>query len=277
METLCRGENREFRKVRRHKEWSSTEPDCRISEKMNGDVESAQSPDTQEKEMVKASNELKKLMKIRDGRRKYVDEVRNNLEEVLNAGNKFQKQQKKVVLWEEFTHLEKLDGKILDLMTEFEDMDIDKEMGSASKLRADMHLGMIQIDEALANMTPAASTKSTSETGEPAKKSVSVKLPKLVLQNFSGEPHTRQRFWDVFERNIHKNKALEPIDKFDYLIGLLHRPAATAIQGFEVTGANYEEAIGKLKRRFGRNNLFVQSHMEEFMKIQRVFSEKEIS
>ena len=110
-------------------------------------------------------------------------------------------------------------------MTEFEDMDIDKEMRSRSKLIADMHLGMIQIDEALANMTPAASTKSPSETGEPAEKLVSVKLPKLVLQKFSGEPHTWQQFWDVFERNIHNNKALEPIDKFDYVIGLLHEPA----------------------------------------------------
>ena len=155
-------------------------------------------------------------------------------------------------------------------MTEFEDMNIDKEMRSSSKLRADMHLGMIQIDEVLANITPPASTKSASETGQPAKKSV--KLTKLVLQKFSGEPHTWQRFWDVFERNIHKNKALEPIDKFDYLIGLLHGPAATAVQGFEVTGANYEEAIGKLKRRFDRKNLIFQSHMEEFMKIQPVFS-----
>ena len=162
-------------------------------------------------------------------------------------------------------------------MTEFEDMDIDKEMRSASKLRADMHLGMIQIDKALANMTPAASTTSTSENVELAKKSVSVKLPKLALQKFSGEPHTWQRFWDVFERNIHKNKALEPIDKFDYLIGLLDGPAATEIQGFEVTGAIYEEAIGKLKRRFGRKNLIVQSHIEEFMKIQPVFSEKEVT
>ena len=62
---------------------------------MNRDIESAQSPDTHLKEMVKASNELKKLMRIRDGRRKYVDEMMNNLEEVLNAGNKFQKKQKK--------------------------------------------------------------------------------------------------------------------------------------------------------------------------------------
>ena len=162
-------------------------------------------------------------------------------------------------------------------MTEFEDMDIDKEMRSTSKLRADMHLGMIQIHEALANMTPAASTKTTGETGRIAKKSVSVKLPKLVLQKFSGELHTWQRFWDVFERNIHKNKQLEPIDKVGYLIGLPHGRAATAIEGFEVTGANYEEAISKLKRRFSRKNLMVQSHMEEFMKIQPVFSEKEVA
>ena len=153
-------------------------------------------------------------------------------------------------------------------------MDIDKEMRSTSKHRVDMHLGLIQIDEALANMTPAASTKSTSEPGEPTNKSASVKLPKLVLQKFSGEPHTWQRFWDVFKRNIHKNKVLEPIDTFDYLIGLLHGPAATAVEGFEVTGAKYEEAIAKLRRRFGRKNLIVQSHMEEFMKIQPVFSEK---
>ena len=65
---------------------------------MNGGIESPQSPDTHQKEMVKASNELKKLMRIRDGRRKYVDEMMNNLEEVLNAGNKFPKKQKKVVL-----------------------------------------------------------------------------------------------------------------------------------------------------------------------------------
>ena len=39
-----------------------------------------------------------------------------------------------------------------------------------------------------------------------------------------------------------------------------------------MTGANYEEAIAKLEIRFGRRNLIVQSHMEEFMKIQPVFS-----
>ena len=62
---------------------------------MNGDVESAQSPDTQQKEMVKASNELKKLIKIRDGRRKYVDEVMSDLEDVLKTENKLQNSRKK--------------------------------------------------------------------------------------------------------------------------------------------------------------------------------------
>ena len=174
----------------------------------------------------------------------------SDLEEILETGTKLQKQQKKVILWEESTHLEKLDGKILDSMSEFEEMDIQKEMREAS--HADMHLGMIQVDETLATTAamPPTSTKIVSETGELAKKPVNVKRPKLVLQMFFGKPHTWQRFWNVFERNINKNNALERIDKFDYLIGLLHGPATTAVEGFEMTGANYEEAIAKLKRQF---------------------------
>ena len=107
-----------------------------------------------------------------------------------------QKQQKKVILWEEFSYLEKLDGKILDLMSEFEEMDIQKEMREASKIRANIHLSMIRIDETLATTAaiPPTATKIVSETGESAKKVASVKLPKLVLQKF-----TWQRFWDVFE------------------------------------------------------------------------------
>ena len=38
---------------------------------------------------------------------------------------------------------------------------------------------------------------------------------------------------------------MEPIDKFDYLIGLLHGPAATAVEGFEVTRANFFQELLK--------------------------------
>ena len=44
-------------------------------------------------------------------------------------------------------------------MTEFKDMDKDKEMRSANKLRADMHLGMIQIDEAFGKYDTSSISK----------------------------------------------------------------------------------------------------------------------
>ena len=65
--------------------------------------------------------------------------------------------------------------KILDLMSEFEEMDIQKETRQASKIRADMHLRMIQIDETLATTAtihwqPPTANEIVSESGESAKK-----------------------------------------------------------------------------------------------------------
>ena len=131
---------------------------------MSQEGEQAPSPDTQQQEQQKIKSELKKLMKVREGRRNYVVETMNDLEQILETGTKLQKQQKKVILWEEFTHLEKLDGKILDLMSEFEEMDIQKEMRQASKIRADMHLGMIQIDETLATTAAIPPTDDATST-----------------------------------------------------------------------------------------------------------------
>ena len=71
-----------------------------------------------------------------------------------------------------------------------------------------MHLGMIRIDETQATIVaiPPTATKMVSATGESAKKPAKVKLPKLVSQTFSGEPHTSQGTWDVVERDIHKTR-----------------------------------------------------------------------
>ena len=44
-----------------------------------------------------------------------------------------------MIFWEEFTYLEKLGGEILDLMSEFEEMDIQKERKEASKVYSPFH------------------------------------------------------------------------------------------------------------------------------------------
>ena len=132
-------------------------------------------------------------------------------------------------------------------------------------------MGLLKIGAALAEDNKPPETRMQIQ-----KKAVPSKLPKLHLQTFSGEPRNWQRFWDVFERNIHNNEELEDIDKFDYLTGLLQGTAAKAIAGLEISAANYAEAIGKLKQRFGKKSAITQNHIQNLMETQPVFSEKDV-
>ena len=43
-----------------------------------------------------------------------------------------------------------------------------------------------------------------------------VKLPKITLAHFKGNPIYWTAFWDSFESAVHLNDALSDIDKFNY-------------------------------------------------------------
>ena len=58
-----------------------------------------------------------------------------------------------------------------------------------------------------------------------------IKLPKLNIQNFCGNPTRWSTFWDTFESPIHNNPTLSTIEKFRYLLSYLEGPAAAAIAG----------------------------------------------
>ena len=45
-----------------------------------------------------------------------------------------------------------------------------------------------------------------------------VKLPKIEITKFSGDPTEWQTFFDSFERSIHKSESLSPVEKMNYLI-----------------------------------------------------------
>jgi len=77
-----------------------------------------------------------------------------------------------------------------------------------------------------------------------------VKLPKLQLLPFSGDPS----FWDSFASAIHTNEQLSAIEKFNYLNSLLERSAKEAISGYALTATNYQEAVATLQKRLISNS-----------------------
>ena len=58
-----------------------------------------------------------------------------------------------------------------------------------------------------------------------------VKLPKITLPHFKGNPIYWTAFWDSYESAVHLNDALSDVDKFKYLGSLLEKSAYEAIAG----------------------------------------------
>ena len=66
-----------------------------------------------------------------------------------------------------------------------------------------------------------------------------VKLPKISLPHFSGDPVKWTSFWESYQSAIHGNDGLSDIDKFNYLRSLLDHTALDAIAGLTLSTTNY--------------------------------------
>ena len=53
-----------------------------------------------------------------------------------------------------------------------------------------------------------------------------VKLPKIVLKTFDGNPLKWTPFWDSFKSSLHDNEDLSEVDKFNYLHSQFEKSAA---------------------------------------------------
>ena len=89
---------------------------------------------------------------------------------------------------------------------------------------------------------------------------VNSKLDKVKLKIFHGAHEEWQSFWETFESLVH-NTNLPVINKFTYLRNSLRGEAYKVINGYALTSANYEHAIRHLKKRFGRSDRIIQSHI----------------
>ena len=71
---------------------------------------------------------------------------------------------------------------------------------------------------------------------------------------------------DSYESTIHKNDAITKVDKFNYLSSLLEGTALRAIQGLNLTNANYDAAVEILQDRFGRPQQVIRPIWMKYLK-----------
>ena len=97
-----------------------------------------------------------------------------------------------------------------------------------------------------------------------------VRLPKLEIEKFCGDPKKYRTFRDSFEAAITKNESLSDVERLTYLRSLLGGEAKRNLEGLAVTNENFKEAVQLLESRYGNKQVIVNSHMEELIKINPV-------
>ena len=94
-----------------------------------------------------------------------------------------------------------------------------------------------------------------------------MKLPRIELPKLNGDVLKFQNFWDQFEAAVHNNDDLPNVQKFTCLCSVLTGNALQTLEGFEVTGANYQPAVECLKHRFGRKRVIILSLVKSVIKM----------
>ena len=100
-----------------------------------------------------------------------------------------------------------------------------------------------------------------------ARRNDGVKLPKIVLRKFGGDPLDWKSFKETFEAAVHSSDSISNIEKFTYLKAYLDKSTLQAIEGFPLANENYAAAWQLLDERYGNEQLIISCHMNNLKKL----------
>ena len=232
---------------------------------------------------------LKKKIQIRNGHRLHVKKIISQIKDLTSPEG--EKSTARLEAWKaelikQQARIESLDAEIEELIDETA---IEKEIIDKCEFNALIQETIYFIASSVSNKAPVSSTVTANNfenTGNvvggqqnentPAATTCKIKLPKFLLPQFAGDPTEWMSFWDSFSSAIHENDNLNDIDKFQYLKSCLRGSAAEAISGFQLTKANYKEAVKLLESRFANKQVVVSKHMEKLMELPEISRSEDV-
>ena len=217
---------------------------------------------------------LPKRRQIRAGHRASATRMMRQVEDltaVEDGVNTMKLSWLKLSLQEKLDTLKLLDGEIIELVGESE-----VAIERADSFKEGIYTTMVSIDNKCviqpANAQSSSSPVPDLDTSCDSLTRPQVKLPKLTICPFNGDITKWMTFWDSYESSIHNNDGLSDIDKFNYLRSWVECTAQEAINGLNLTAANYHEAIVVLKKRFGNKQKIISKHMDILLNLEPIVS-----
>lgn len=166
-----------------------------------------------------------------------------------------------------------------DIEAETEEGELEAEMESVMMYMDAISVRKTRLKRALRTEDEDRRSRHSEHEPEaaPRPRGNTVKLPKLVIQKFSGEICEWQGFWSQYKTTIHDQEHLSKTDKFSYLKSFLSGTAASAVAGLALSDDNYDTAIELLRKRFGRKDLVINAHMNKLLNMTPVKRATDVS
>lgn len=176
------------------------------------------------------------------------------------------------------TELKIVNDKILDCF-KGDEAEIEKECDTVIEYNEKICLCIFRVNKKL-NLNSQVNVENQSTSGHTVNKKdenrTSIRLPKISIPKYYGDPSLFLEFYTSFENAIGNNTELTKVEKFTYLKSLLGGPALSAISGFSMSNENYDECLKLIKERFGRTDLVISSHMNKLLNLEPVKSSSNI-
>ena len=99
----------------------------------------------------------------------------------------------------------------------------------------------------------------------PAVKPISVALPKIKIDCFSGDLSSFDQFWNLFVNCVDNNPSIADCAKFSYLLSYLRGEPAELLSGLHVDSTNYSTAKDLLLKRYGDKRRLSQQYIDSFL------------
>ncbi|XP_065667990.1 uncharacterized protein LOC136088234 [Hydra vulgaris] len=90
---------------------------------------------------------------------------------------------------------------------------------------------------------------------------IKIKLPKINLKPFNGQPENWLSFYENFECAIANNNDISGIQKLTHLRSLVEGRASSTIKGLALTNSNFDVAMNLLKEGYNNKQLLISAHM----------------
>ena len=208
--------------------------------------------------------ELKRHISSRRGFRAHLSKLLQTLNETLSEAHSPLNKDQIATLKDLHNQLDRKQKLIsaLDAKSITEDTEIEAEVLQTEETNSSISNAKAKIVQRLKPTTPAVVAPPRTTSPPVPVHEHFIRLPKLDLPHFTGNPLHWQSFWDCFAAAVDNNPSLTGVRKLSYLRAQLSGDAARVITGFQLTNDNYAHSVALLKERFGQIYEQVDAHMQ---------------